>query len=144
AIADAFPSLPRDVTLWLHKAQRFFFPYLLGGLSRALGVPVEHGFRAFAVFVVLAVVVMFRRILRDLALTVETRMVLLSLLILNAYMFRYHLAIPWMASALGFQLGLVMLLLGLVRERPGLMYVALLVATLSKQTALALIPGVIA
>jgi hypothetical protein len=144
AIADAFPSLPRDVSLWLHKAQRLFFPYVLGGVAWTFGVSTEHVFRVFGLLVVLAVVLVFRRMLLSLALSVEVRMVLLSLLILNAYMFRYHIAIPWMVSDLGFELGLSMALLGLLRERPALTYAGLLVATLGKQTAIALIPGVIA
>ena len=143
-IANAFPSLPYDATLWLHKSQRFVLPYVLGGVARMFGVPVEQVFRGFAVLVVLGVVVLFRRILRYFALSIEMRMVLLGILILNAYMFRYHLAIPWMVSDLGFQLGVVLVLLGLLGERPGLTYVALLFATLSKQTALTLIPGVMA
>jgi len=108
------------------------------------GVSTEHVFRAFGLLVVVAVVLVFRRTLLSLALSVEMRMVLLSLLILNAYMFRYYIAIPWMVSDLGSELGLAMVLLGLLRERRALTYAGLLVATLGKQTAIALIPGVIA
>jgi hypothetical protein len=142
AIAKAFPSLPGDVVIPLHHAQRFAFPYLMGGVAWLARVPVEDVFFAFAVLVVFAVVLVFHGIMDCLRLPPEKKMMLLSFLILNTYMFRYHLAIPWMISDLAFQLGLAVLLLGLLRESPGLTFGGLLGAALGKQTAMLLLPGV--
>src|SRR5262245_34639804 len=143
AIAEAFPGRPRD-TLPRHHAERFVIPYVLGGVARTLGLPVGEVFRAFALLVVLGVVAMVHRIVRQLAISHEMRLILLALLILNTYMFRYYLAIPWMVSDLGFHLGVGLVLLALFEARPSLLLAGLATAGVSKQTALALVPGVIA
>jgi hypothetical protein len=143
AIANAFPSLPAaDAILPFHHSQRFFFPYLLGGVAWLLHVPAQDAFFAFAVLAVLGLVLVFHGIVDCLTPEPAKKMMLLSLLILNTYVFRYYLAIPWMISDLTFQLSLAVLLLGLLRESPGLTFAGLLAVALSKQTALLLIPGV--
>src|SRR5262245_26945513 len=143
AIAEAFPGLPQ-MTLPRHHAQRLAIPYVLGGIARVLGVPAGDVFRAFALLVVLALVAMFHRLVRRLAIPHEMRLILLALLILNPYMFRYHIAAPWMISDVGFQLGVCLTLVALVEARAGLLVAGLIVAGASKQTGLALIPAVMA
>jgi hypothetical protein len=144
SIANAFPSFPSDLTMPQHHSQRFFFPYLLGGVARALGVPAHTVFLPFAVLVIVTVVTLFHLSLDRLGLTPGPKTILLGLLILNPYTFRYHLAFPWMVSDLGFQLGLSVVLLGLLRQSATLTLGGLLVAALSKQTAILALPGVLA
>jgi hypothetical protein len=142
AIARAFPALPAaDAMLPFHHSQRFFFPYVIGGAAWLVRVPAPDAFFAFAVLAVLGLILVFHGILDGLTSEPSKKMMLLSLLILNTYMFRYYLAIPWMISDLAFQFWLAVLLLGLLRERPWLTFAALLASALSKQTALLLIPG---
>ena len=141
-MAKAFPAFPQDMSLPLHHSQRFFASYVLGGVAWLLHVPAEDVFFPFVVLAILGIVLAFHKILDRLGLEPEKRVILLSFLILNTYMFRYYLAIPWMISDVGFQLGLAVLLLGLLSESSGLTLAGLLTSALSKQTALLLIPGV--
>ncbi len=145
AMAQAFPSLPAaDAVLPFHHSQRFFFPYVIGGLAWLVRVPPPHAFFAVAVLAVLGLVGVFHGIVDRLTPEPSKKMMLLSLLILNTYMFRYYLAMPWMISDLAFQFWLAVMLLGLLRESPGLTFAGLLAAALSKQTALLLMPGAMA
>jgi hypothetical protein len=142
AIANAFPSLPAaDAILSFHHSQRFFSPYLVGGVAWLLHVPAQSAFLAFAVLAVLGIVLVFHGIVNCPTPEPSKKMILLSLLLSNTYMFRYYGAIPRMISDIAFQLSLAVLLLGLLRESPGLTFAGLLASALSKQTALLLIPG---
>ena len=142
AMAKAFPSLPADVSLPAHHAQRFFLPYVLGGVAWLVGAAAQDVFFPFAVLAILGVVLALHGIMDRLRLEPDKQMMLLVFLIANPYTFRYYVAIPWMVSDLGYHLGVAVLLLGLLRESPGWLFAGLLASALSKQTALLLIPGV--
>jgi hypothetical protein len=141
AIAHAAPSLPpAGSQLIFHHAQRFASPYLVGLVSWCAHLPPEHVFRA-AVFVTIALIVWVAyRILRHLRVPEPYGTLCLALLILHPYTFRLYIAIPPMMDDLVFVLGLSLLVYGLLKGSLSLSMIAVLIATLGKQTALFVLP----
>lgn len=144
-IAMAYPSLlTSNSDISPHHAQRFMAPYLVGGFSRLTHLPLESSFRAFAIGAILFIVILLRRILRRLHGLLPLHFLwLLALLILNPYSFRIYIADPYLLNDLFFQVGLTILLLGLLEESIVLSLVGVSLAICSRQTGLLLIPPIL-
>ena len=137
------PTAQRFSTMAYQFAQRAAIPYLIGALSSLTRMSVETCFKGCLIFLILAIVFVFTRLLAELPLPKSAENILLLFFILTPYTFRYYIAIPFMLTDLAFELGLAIVVLGLFKQRPWLTLLGFLLASLSRQTALLLIPFVL-
>ncbi len=140
-IAQAFPHLPSAaLRIPFHHAQRAAIPYLVGAISSLTKLSVETCFFVVLLLLILAIVFLFARLLSEFSLPNSGKNILLLFLVLSPYTFRYYIAIPFILTDLSFQLGLVIVILGLFKQRPWFTLMGFLWASLSRQTALLIIP----
>lgn len=141
-IAETSPHLPSE-PLFFHHAQRLIAPYLVGLIAKvtALSVPLVFRVAAFASMTI--VILVFERLLRQFPLSQEDYGWCLAMLLLNPYSFRYYGIVPGMLPDLVFVTGLSVLLLGLVQLSPRLVITGMAIATIGRQTAIVLIPGLL-
>ncbi len=135
AIAMASPNIPREPIAY-HHAQRFWLPWLLGGVTRLTGFPLELLFRITTVALLTGVTLLFFRILKTLQLPSAWEAVLAAALVFNPYCGRYYLAVPFMASELLFVLGFSIIVMAVVEDNAGAAAVGLAVSAFGRQTAL--------
>jgi hypothetical protein len=67
----------------------------------------------------------------------------MAALIFNPYGFRYYLAAPFMITDVGFILGSLIVVYGLLKDRLSILFLGMVVSTLSRQTGLMLLPPVL-
>jgi len=141
AIAQAFPHLPSSaLRIPFHHAQREAIPYLVGAISWLTNLSVGTCFFVVVLFLILAIVFLFARLLSELSLPTSGINLLLLFFVLSPYTFRFYIALPFVLTDLSFQLGLVIVALGLFKQRPWVTFSGFLLASLSRQTALLIIP----
>jgi hypothetical protein len=155
AIAQAFPQIgiipvtevvgvrPVGWYMAYQFGQRAALPYLIGAFSWLTHLSVKTCFWVVLIFLILAIVFVFTSLLSEFSLPNSAKNILLLFLAFTPYTFRYYIAIPFMLTDLSFQLGLAVVVLGLFKQRPRLTLLGFLWASLSRQTALLVIPLVL-
>ncbi|MBI4887722.1 MAG: hypothetical protein HY824_11565 [Acidobacteria bacterium] len=138
-IAEAAPGVPAE-PVFFHYAQRVTLPYLIGLVHEATGLPLHALFQLSAVLIVVAILVVFARVLERLAVDGAAAALALSTFVLNPWAVRAYLTYPEMVTDLGFVLGLAVLLHGLANERLATLLAGQLIASLGRQTGLLLVP----
>jgi hypothetical protein len=141
-IATAFPRLPApNSVLSAHHVQRFVLPYLAGGFSKVTGLSMNISFRVFAIAGILLIVGLLVTVLAKISqLSPFHSLWLVALQILNPYSFRIYIANPFLLNDIFFQVGSLILVLGLLEESVSLSLLGICVAVCSRQTALLLLP----
>lgn len=145
-MARAFPQLPDEQppTMRFHHAQRFALPWIAGGLARITPLSIDGSFRALTIGLALGVILLTLVLLRQVGASSATQSGMLALFVFNAYAFRFNLAFPWYVADTGFVFGLVLTLTGLMRGNTGVLLAGLLIAAVSRQTALLILPAILA
>lgn len=133
-IARAAPGLPR-VDLPRQHAERFPAHWLAGVVARGTNLPVHDVYRAATALALLALLGLLAIALSRMELAPSSKVLCLALVAASPYPFRYLLAAPGMLSDAVFLVGLAVLLLGFVEDRPLVVCGGLAVATLGRQTA---------
>jgi hypothetical protein len=141
-LAEAAPTLAHE-PLAYHHVQRLAIPYLLGLLHDVSGMPLHALFLAAVLLFALSILVVLAVTLRRLGVDDRQAAVVLAIVALNPWAFRLYLTFPEMIPDLGFVLGVALLLRGLVTGTSGVVLAGQAIASLSRQTALALVPVVL-
>lgn len=139
AMARAAPSLPQE-KLTFHASQRLAIPYLLGMVNRVMPVEMHRLFQIAVVLTELAILLVLAGILKDLSVQRRQAHLVLAILALNPWAFRAYLTFPEMIADVGFVLGLAIMLRGLVKGGGATVFAGQLMASLSRQTGLLLVP----
>ncbi|MBF0519834.1 MAG: hypothetical protein HQK92_08935 [Nitrospirae bacterium] len=139
-IAKASPHLTKSFTSF-HHAQRFFFPYIIGMISRTTGVPLYASFMIFTVTSILATLYVMDRILIFYSLNAVGYALCMAMIIFNPYVCRLYLICPGMITDLMFLFGTSIVILGLVKDSPLILLTGSVVAILARQTAVVFMPG---
>lgn len=134
-IAHAAPGLPSARIADQH-AQRWPLHWLVGALADVTGARPEVVYRWAALALALAVCVVLAAVLMRIGASTATGLLALAVFALNPYALRYYALAPGYLADLAFELGVAVLLLGLVTRRLGLVLGALVVGTLARQTML--------
>ncbi len=141
AIAESVPGLPHD-TLAFHHSQSMALPYLVGVVHRVAPVSIHRAFQLTVFALEIAILLVCATLLAALSVRGSEAGVMLAMLALSPWAFRYYVTFPEMLNDLGFVLGLGVLLLGLFSGRIGTVVAGQLIASLSRQTGLLLVPFV--
>jgi hypothetical protein len=141
-IATAFPKLPApNSVLSAHHAQRFMLPYLAGGFSKATNLSMDISFRVFVIAGIILIVGLLVTVLAKISqLSTFQSLWLVALQILNPYSFRIYIANSFLLNDIFFQVGSLVLVLGLLEESVSVSFLGIFVAICSRQTALLLLP----
>jgi hypothetical protein len=143
AMAQAAPGVPKD-SLAFHHSQRIAIPYALGLVHRVVPIPMHRLFQAAVFAIEAATLLLFASLLEHFSIRGRESAAMLAMLALNPWAFHFYVTFPEMLNDLGFVLGLTLLLRGLVSGSIGGLGVGLLIASLSRQTGLLLLPFVAA
>ena len=138
-LALSAPGLPQE-TLHFHHSQRIAIPYLLGLLHLAVPIPIHGLFQLAVVVIALATLLIVAGLLEALSLHRRQAALVLAVLALNPWAFRPYFTFPEMVNDLGFVLGLSVMLRGLVLGKGAEVLLGQIVASLSRQTGLLLVP----
>jgi hypothetical protein len=141
AIAHAAPGLP-DEPLGNEVPQRLAAPYAIGLVSNVVPVPLHRLFQATALVMSFAILLIFGATLEACALRPTQVAAALALLAFDPWLFRLHLMYPEMIDDLGFALGMAIMLHGLVKGSVAGVLSGQVIASLSRQTGLVLIPWI--
>jgi len=141
AVAESAPSRPVLIMPY-HHAQRLFSPFIVGTLSNAIGSRVESAFYIATYFCIFLTIWIVHKSLILLKLSNPSYAICMSMLLLNPFLFRLYLIVPGMLPDIVFVTGLSLTLYGLLLKRFYLLVAGIIIATLGRQTALLLIPGV--
>jgi hypothetical protein len=134
-MALAAPHLPTGKVGNQH-AQVFPLVYLVGLVAHIIGVNVDDVFRAVAVGVILAICLALHVALTRAQVNTPAYAVCMALFILNTYSLRYYLIVPGYFLDITFVLALAITLHGLITRRYWLALAGVVLATLTRQTAL--------
>lgn len=139
AIASAAPGLPSERVQFQH-GQRMAVPYLLGVAADLTPVSLHRWFLAAVVVIEISIVAIFSSILARLSLGEWQSRVVLAMLVLNPWGFRYALTFPEMVNDIGFVLGLAIMIRGLVTGSTWNVLAGQIIASVCRQTGLLIVP----
>jgi hypothetical protein len=140
-LAKAFPGFP-DERIADQHTQRWPIHYFIGGIADTTGLGVETVYRVAAIALAFAMLLTAAAVLRRIGASGATVLVSLAVVALNPYALRYYGLAPAYLVDLVLDLGLALVLLGMVRRLPALVIAGLLIGTLARQTMLPVAPVV--
>lgn len=141
-ISKAAPGFPLE-NIARHHAQRFFWPWIVGTLSKFFAVDLEIVYHVFLVFFYAFLIVVFRDFLIRENRQSGELWFFCALLSLNPYFFRYYWIVPGMLPDVAFMAMAVAAAYFALVRRHFLFVLCFAIALLSRQTALFLLPGFI-
>lgn len=144
AIARAAPKLPAprsvDDSLAFHRGQRFAIPYSVGLVSKVSGATIHTAFRISVLAVGLSIVLLLGSILHDLNVGKWQSRIVVALFVLNPWTLRESLTFPELINDIGFVLGTIVVIQGLVKSSRWRVVAGQAIASLSRQSGLLLVP----
>ena len=141
-ISKYAPNISATAIQPIHS-ERFFFPYIIGIISKILNLEIYLIYRIF----VITVIILINKYFIDIFLQYNKNifLILISLLVLNfnPYLTRYYLSIPLIINDLIFVYGSLLTLNGLKDKIRSKFYVGLIIASLARQSAAAIILSIL-
>jgi hypothetical protein len=141
-MAQSAPGVPQSPLLF-HHAQRIGVPFLIGTLHGATGIPLHILFLAGIVLLELVILLLAGLSLAALSVQPAQIAIVIGMLALNPWAFRFYLTFPEMIPDVAFVAGVALMLWGLITRRALPIIAGQTVASVSRQTALLVVPVVI-
>lgn len=124
------------------KAERFFFPYIIGVLSKLFSLDIFELYKVFSIIFCISLILLFNRLLTILNCSQKIRLIFLLLIILNPYILRYYISIPTLLNDLIFLNISILLCIGLILNKNILIFISILIGALCRQNVLAFLISV--
>lgn len=140
SISKEAPSITLEKLMSIH-AERFFFPYTIGLLSKFLNFDFYITYKIF-VFTMLIIINLFTiKILRYLNLNLQSILIFLTLINLNPYITRFYIAIPTIINDLIFVAGILIIFEKMITKNKNkfFIFVGFIFTFASRQTSFGLI-----
>jgi hypothetical protein len=140
-IAKAFPNIVKfsnDSQSYIH-AERFLISYTIGYLSLILEANIFDIFYFLSKIFIIVFILINIEIVKKFNLSLINSLILISLIFLNPYIIRYFLANPVMLNDLIFFNSISLLILSIQKKENILFYVSIILALISRQTAVVII-----
>jgi len=141
-ISESAPGLPAERIAY-HFAQRWIPHYLVGIVSVLCSVELDMMYALAALFLTFAIAWISFGVLRRGARDAGLTCLLFLIVSLSSFSYRLVIFVPGLLIDLVCVLGLAITLSGLIDRKIGWILVGMVVATLGKQLALLLLPGVL-
>ena len=136
-ISKYSPYLSKDPIQPIH-AERFFFSYLIGIISKIFFVDIYTLNRIFVFFLI----ILINKYIIDFLLkfNIDKHFIILSLILLNLnpYFTRYYIAVPLIINDLIFMLGSIICINSLDEKNKKQFFFGLIISSLARQSALAI------
>jgi hypothetical protein len=134
-MAKAAPALLHGrIPEW--HAERFAVAWVVGVSAKLLDSSVPTSFRFWTILVILAICLVLAELLIRIGLSLQAAIVCMGVFILNAYSLRPYLLGPGSVDDVALVLGTTIAVRGLVLRSPVSLLAGLVLATISRQTAL--------
>jgi hypothetical protein len=85
-----------------HYAQRFLFPYFIGGLAKATNIEIFNIFRAIVLLAIGSLSYLSIKIAKKFSGNIFTQIIIINLILLNPYLTRFFISIPTIINDLIF------------------------------------------
>ena len=135
-MAQAAPGLLHGRIIPEWHAERFAVAWVVGESAKILGYGVVTSFRVWTILVILATCLVLADTLVRIGLSLQAAIVCMAVFVLNAYALRPYLLAPGSVDDLALVLGITIAVRGLVLRSPVSLLGGLVLATVSRQTAL--------
>ena len=142
AMAQVAPNFYHD-EIRFHIAQRFFPSFCVGILSKVAQIEISTSFTLLSICCALLIIYCMHQIFIFMDLSPNNYALCMSLVVLNPYLFRFHANVHGSLQGLMFILGTTVTILGLLKGRLAIVILAIIFSTLSRQTTLLMLPGII-
>ena len=119
------------------KAERFFFPYIIGVLSKLFNLNIFELYKFFSITFFISLIFLFNKLLTILNCSEKIKLILLLLIIFNPYILRYYISIPTLLNDLIFLNISILLCIGLILNKNSLVFISILIGALCRQNVLA-------
>ena len=120
-------------------SERFFFPYIIGIISKIFNLEIYLLYR----ILVVTIIIFINKFFIDIFLQYNKNiyLILISLLVLNLnpYLSRYYISVPLIVNDLLFIYGSLLSLNGLKDEHQKKFFIGLIIASLARQSAIAIL-----
>ncbi len=143
AMSEAAPGLI-TVPVPYHHAQRIFLPYILGMASHATGVSIPTVYLVAGSLLLALAFWFFIRCCELLGMREGTVFLVSVAVLFNPYVFRHYFMFKGFINDIGFLAGLSASLFGLLARSRWILLIGILLASLSRQTTLVILPAIIA
>ena len=140
AMSEAAPGVVA-VPVPYHHAQRIFLPYVLGMASHTTGVSIPTTYLLAGSLLLALAFWFFIRCCELFGMREETAFLISLAVLFNPYVFRHYFMFNGYINDIGFLAGLSASLFGLLARRRGILLGGILLASLSRQTTLVLLPA---
>lgn len=131
-------SYVKDINLQIpfHHAQRFFFPSLVGQISKLIQFDIFLLYKIIVlIFFGLSCLIIYKIILST-NLNFLDSITVLSILLLNPYLVRYHISVPTMLNDMAFIFSCFLFLYAIKFSSAKLIFLSCIISLLSRQTGL--------
>lgn len=133
-ISESFPNIANDIEYI--KGERFFFPYLIGGVSKLFFIEVFTTYRVFVLFLSGLIIFFIYQCLKKIKSSNLYILISLSFIIFNPYIFRFYLAIPTIINDLFFMFSTVLIIHGFVYQNKKNIFLGFVISILSRQNSI--------
>lgn len=121
------------------KAERFFFPYLIGITSKIFNLDIFQFYKILSISLCLSLILLTNRLLILLNIIQKIRFISLLLIILNPYIFRYYIAVPTLINDIIFLNISIILCIGLISNKTSLIFISIFIGSLCRQNIIAFV-----
>ena len=118
------------------KGERFFFPYLLGIISKITAFDLHLLYQATSIIFVILIIILYQKILILSKVEGLSYYFSIFLVLFNPYLIRYYLAVPTLIVDLGFIISLEIIALGFIQKKKNNFFLGLVIATFSRQNSI--------
>ena len=133
-ISESFPKIAENIEYI--KGERFFFPYLIGGMSKLFSAEIFYIYRIF-VFLLAGLIGFFLyKNLKEIKASNFITLISISFLIFNPYIFRFYLAIPSIITDLFFILSTILVAYGFIYKNKKYIFIGFAISILARQNGI--------
>lgn len=133
-ISESFPNIANDIEYI--KGERFFFPYLIGGISKFFSLETFLTYRIFVIFLCGLILFFIHQCLDKNKISNLYTLISISFFIFNPYIFRFYLAIPTIINDLFFMFSAVLIVHGFINRNKKNIYIGFVISILSRQNGI--------
>jgi hypothetical protein len=133
-ISEAFPGIANDIEYI--KGERFFFPYLIGGVSKLFSLEIFLAYRVFVLFLIALILFFLYKCFKKIKTSKFYILISLSFIIFNPYIFRFYLAIPTIINDLFFMFSTVLIIHGFINKNKKNIFLGFIISILSRQNSI--------
>lgn len=142
SISEDAPNIVSKKIMLIH-AERFFFPYVIGLISKSINVDIFYTYKAFVYLILLMINLYIFKIHNYLKHNNEIILCSLSMVNLNPYISRLYISVPTIINDIIFILGTLIIIYYIIRKKGNLFEIILgyIFCFGSRQSSLALVIG---